>query len=154
MHYKRWWRNGDPVGLRNFSGVPIGERILASVCKNDDGCWVWTGPKVRRGGYGALAVKGRTAVAHRLAYEEFVGPIPEGLQLDHLCRVTLCCNPEHLEPVTPRENSLRSESLPAINARKTHCIHGHEFNTENTYWRRDRPGCRQCKACERERRQS
>lgn len=69
-------------------------------------CWVWTGAK-QSAGYGALRVDGRVVLAHRHAYEQAVGPIPAGLQLDHLCRVTDCVNPEHLEPVTNRENVLR-----------------------------------------------
>lgn len=88
-------------------------------------------------------------MAHRVAYEATVGPIPKGLQVDHLCRNRLCVNPSHLEAVTPAENKRRGFSPPAINARKTHCIHGHELAGANVYYRKDRPGRRQCRECER-----
>lgn len=97
-------------------------------------CWLWIAA-IDRKGYGAFGgPRDRTQVvrAHRVAYELVIGPIPDGLTLDHLCRVRRCVNPEHLEPVTGRENSLRGESVAAVNARKTHCIRGHEFTPENT----------------------
>ncbi len=70
---------------------------------DDAGCWLWVG-KVNRGGYGVTSVAGKTRSAHRVSYEWHVGPIPIGLDLDHLCRVRRCVNPDHLEPVTRREN--------------------------------------------------
>ncbi|KAB2977369.1 HNH endonuclease [Streptomyces sp. SS1-1] len=92
-----------------------------------------------------MKLGGRYQMAHRVAYQEIVGPIPEGLQLDHLCRVRHCVNPAHLEPVTSRENTLRGENLVAINAAKTHCKRGHLFDAANTYrWRNSRI-CRECR---------
>lgn len=88
-------------------------------------CWEWTGP--RNGQYGQLSYENGNIRAHRAAYELFVGPIPDGLSLDHLCRNTMCVNPSHLEPVTHRENVLRGISVIADNARKTHCPLGHEL---------------------------
>jgi hypothetical protein len=86
---------------------------------------------------------------HRVAYELLVGPIPEGLELDHLCRNTRCVNPEHLEPVTGRENLMRAvSSWAAKNAAKTHCPQGHPYDEENTKVKRD--GGRACRACGRE----
>ncbi|TDD77726.1 HNH endonuclease [Actinomadura rubrisoli] len=86
----------------------------------------------------------KNVVVHRFVYESLVGPIPEGLVLDHLCRVRACCNPAHLEPVTDRVNILRGASITAANARKTHCDHGHEFTSQNTYRHRGRRLCRAC----------
>jgi len=110
------------------------------------GCWLWGGGSDSKTGYGKfrLGRKDGQAMAHRFAYEHFIGPIPEGMQIDHLCRQRLCVNPEHLEPVTIKENVLRGVGLSARNAKATHCIHGHELKPENTYvWR----GQRECRAC-------
>jgi len=105
------------------------------------GCWVWQGSIGSVTGYGHLG----PFMAHRFAYELLVGPIPAGMQIDHLCRIRACVNPEHLEVVTPRTNYLRGISPPALNARKTHCLRGHEYTVENTG--RSRQGWRFCKAC-------
>lgn len=112
-------------------------------------CWFWTGT-VDTSGYAVLArhLRGRwrNTLAHRFAYELLVGPIPEGLQLDHLCRIRYCVNPEHMEVVTLQENLRRGFGFAAVNSRKTHCIHGHEFTPENTYVF---DGHRRCRACHR-----
>jgi hypothetical protein len=89
-----------------------------------DDCWEWTGTKERMG-YGQMRYQRRMAMAHRVAYMLFVGPIPEGMELDHLCRNRGCVNPDHLEPVDHRTNILRGVSPSAADARKTHCINGH-----------------------------
>jgi hypothetical protein len=88
--------------------------------------------------------------AHRVTYALVKGPIPAGLQLDHLCRNTSCVNPNHLEAVTTRENTMRSTGLSALNAKKTHCLRGHEFTPENTYVKRG-DGARVCRQCAAER---
>ena len=120
------------------------EQFLTRVDRRDDGCWIWTGA-LTRGGYGKTKVLGRTTVAHRYCYEQLVGPIPEGLQLDHLCRVRACVNPDHLEPVTCQENLLRGETFQAANAAKTHCPSGHEYTPANTLSDSGGRGCRTCK---------
>lgn len=114
------------------------------------GCWLWTGGPSSGGLYGGIRYKGRQRGAHRVVYELLVGAIPAGLQIDHLCRVPRCVNPGHLEPVTQRENILRSRSYTARNAKATHCIHGHPFDAENTYIKPN--GNRDCRACARRRR--
>lgn len=113
-------------------------------------CVLWT-MSLTPAGYGKKWHNGRLWLAHRLAYETEVGPIPEGLVLDHLCRNPACVNVEHLEPVTTRENILRGVSLMAANARKTHCPQGHPYDKTNVRIQR-RPGAtsRTCKTCDRD----
>lgn len=118
------------------------------------GCWIWQGWKNPEG-YGSATVRGtsagrKTRLAHRAIYEILVGPISDGLQIDHLCSTRSCVNPAHLEPVTARENTLRSNAPTAINARKTHCPKGHPYDEANTYvWKRGGSTHRRCKACHR-----
>lgn len=125
--------------------MTVEERFWAKVQRGGPTeCWLWTAS--RSDGYGHFHVSRARMPAHRYAYELLVGPIPEGLILDHLCRVRHCVNPAHLEPVTSAENTLRGYGMPARNARKTHCKYGHEFTPENT--RRTRLG-RECRTCRR-----
>ena len=104
------------------------------------GCWLWFGAQTC--GYGSFRIDGKAHLAHRFSYQSFVGEIPEGLELDHLCRVRCCVNPEHLEPVTRMENLRRS---PIFDGNKTHCPHGHAYNEENTIWFDG--NCRMCRTC-------
>lgn len=125
------------------------ERIVRRINVTSD-CWLWTGTKAN--GYGRTYWEGRTWPTHRLLYTLLVGPIPVGLNIDHLCRVTACCNPDHLEPVTQRENALRGTGEPARNAVKTHCPQGHEYTPENTMIEiKPTARKRSCRACNRPR---
>lgn len=112
------------------------------------GCWehrLKPGPQ----GYRLVRLQQKPHRLHRLVYETLCGPIPGGLQLDHLCRNRGCCNPWHLEPVPSRVNTLRGETLQAKNAAKTHCLRGHALAGENLIVRPD--GTRNCRECRRER---
>jgi hypothetical protein len=113
----------------------------------ETGCWIWQ-RATSADGYGRVSVGGKVIPAHRRAYELLVGPIPKGLTIDHLCRNRPCVNPDHLEPVTNRENILRGNTLPAANAAKTHCKYGHPFSPENT-WHDLKRGWRKCRTCMR-----
>lgn len=123
----------------------IESRFWSRVNKTDS-CWLWTGG-LNNTGYGVYKAYGKAYFSHRFSYELLVGPIPEGLVLDHLCRVITCVNPEHLEPVTQHENILRGTGFSAIHAAKTHCSRGHEYSGNNTYSYR---GSRYCKQCDRD----
>ncbi len=118
------------------------DRFWAKVNKTDT-CWLWTACLFHNG-YGQFNASGATAYAHRFAYEACVGPIPDSLELDHLCRVRCCVNPAHLEPVTSRENTLRGDTIPAANAAKTHCSWGHKFAGENVFISQGSRRCREC----------
>lgn len=121
------------------------DRLWSRVRQDESGCWIWQGARYVCG-YGKLKIDQRTAYAHRVMYMIFVGDIPPGLYMDHLCRVRECCNPAHLEPVTPRENVMRSPiSTPSINASKTHCRNGHELSGHNLIITRE--GWRLCRTC-------
>jgi HNH endonuclease len=112
-----------------------------------DECVVWRG-HIGREGYGKRTHHGRRgSLAHRVAWEDVNGPIPDGLTIDHLCRNRACINVDHMEVVTRRENTLRGVGPTAVNARKARGKHGHVFNEENTYFK---SGCRQCRECSAE----
>lgn len=113
--------------------------------RGPDECWEWRAYR-SADGYGRFnATRHRPENAHRIAYRLTVGPIPDGLQLDHLCRNRACVNPQHLEPVTVRDNVLRGVSTAASRARQTHCKRGHELSGANL--RIDGRGFRRCNAC-------
>ena len=141
--YRRNWehaRKGVPPNLeeRFWSKVDVGHPL---------GCWQWTGAK-DTSGYGHVTRSRKRKRSHRVAYEYLLGPIPAGLQIDHLCKNKVCVNPDHLEPVTHQENLRRGESPPMKNARRTECRRGHRY--EDVYV--DRDGARHCRECRRVRR--
>ena len=117
----------------------------AALVERGSGCWEWQGSRTPDG-YGRINSGGRGVPlpAHRVSYELHVGPIPEGFEIDHLCKNPGCVNPAHLEAVTHKENIRRGLSPAALNARKTHCVNGHEFTSENTKIERRGRKCRTC----------
>lgn len=132
---ERLWGRTQP-GTQEFAGEP---------------CMEWQG-YTDHDGYGRIRIAGKSRYVHVVAYELAVGAIPEGFEVDHLCRNRKCLNPLHLEAVTRRVNSLRSESFAAINTRLTHCAHGHEFTPDNTRVHRYPTYTKRiCRACERRR---
>ncbi len=139
--------------------VPLDVRLWSKVDKNGPVmpkmttcCWQWTGA-IRKQGYGQIGEGGaasdgaRNLLVHRVVYMRLVGPIPEGLELDHLCRNKRCCRPEHLEAVTRRTNTLRGESPAAKANRRNRCANGHEYTIENTYMAKGIH--RHCRTCMR-----
>lgn len=133
-------RTGSLLDLFMARVVPVTE----------SGCWLWIGQS-HSGGYGVLGKGKGREYAHRISYRIFKGMIPKGLTIDHLCRVRCCVNPEHLEAVTSRENTLRGESISALHKRKSHCKYGHELVSDNLLMVSSRPSARICKICKRER---
>lgn len=141
-HYRRWIRHGDPTagGPRRMRGDDL-VRLLSKAHKTDH-CWIFTG-QINNKGYGLIWFRGSKRAAHVVAYELLVGPIPTGLELDHLCRNTKCIRPEHLEPVTHAENQRR------LSLAQTHCRRaGHAYTADNTY-REPVTGRRRCRTCAR-----
>lgn len=141
---------------RIYTRKPLIVRFISKVRVNElTGCWNWTAC-IGQNGYGYIVVGSKLdstrklSLAHRVSWELHKGPVPEGLELDHLCRVRHCVNPDHLEPVTRRENILRGAGARTIgdyNGKKTHCIRGHAFSERNA---RLRPtGGRSCRKCAR-----
>lgn len=118
---------------------PLPPRMAAKVRVTEDGCWIWTGA-IDATGYGRFLHNGKVTLTHRLAYELLVGPIPVGLEIDHLCRVRACLAPSHLEAVTHAVNVAR---VPV--ELQTHCIKGHAYEGSNVYLRKN--GTRECRTC-------
>lgn len=112
----------------------------------ESGCWIWTA-SLDLNGYGQFSYKGKRHAAHRVSYELFKGPAPT--ELDHICRVRCCVNPDHLEGVTHHVNLMRGRSFSAVNAQKTHCPHGHLLAGGNLHIRPN--GKRQCRSCIKQR---
>lgn len=143
----RQYGNLRPSNTRWSDKLQSGlQRFMARVIPEpNSGCWLWAG-SIKPLGYGSWGHGGRMYQAHRFAYEAMVGPIPEGMHIDHLCRVRCCVNPKHLEPVTPRENVRRAmAACRGSSASNSHCRYGHELSAANTYIRPT--GARTCRIC-------
>lgn len=129
---------------------PVVERIEEQVIPEpNSGCWLWMG-SVDRDGYGRISTSPksglpRNVLVHRAMYAHYQGRIPDGLTIDHLCRVRCCCNPDHMEPVSNVTNVMRGMSPAAENARKTICKRGHPLSGGNLFV--NTHGERQCREC-------
>lgn len=131
---------------RNSFTFATVERFISP--EPNSGCWLWTAITTEDG-YGRVTINGKKYLAHRLTYTFLVDQIPNGLVLDHLCRVPTCCNPAHLEPVTNRENTIRGDTYASGWCRnKTHCPKGHPYLGYNLYTHKN--GNRACRTCHRE----
>lgn len=165
-HYRRWLRTGDPIKAAWERGDPVTNFWAKVQRRGPTECWPWTG-SLKNSGHGNFVWPGGT-LAHRFSYEIGVGPIPEGMELDHTCHSNdptcneanrcihrRCVNPAHLEPVTHAENVRRrhdlseqaSATVGALQRAKTHCPQNHEYTEANTYV--DKRGSRNCRACAR-----
>lgn len=137
-------------GQKKRSPKGIDWLMCSVIPEPNSGCWLWIGKMTH--GYGKATIAMREVPAHRFSYELFRGPIPAGLVLDHLCRVPLCVNPDHLEPVTNRENVRRGISAE-LNRHQyigiTHCPDGHPYSGDNLYI--NPKGARNCRTCMRRR---
>jgi len=162
MTYHMDRETGEVKGKTGPKPTPIEDRFWKYVIPEpNSGCWLWVGA-YHQSGYGKIGTGGRSTAghylgvgAHRLSYEIHKGPIPDGMVIDHLCRVTCCVNPDHLEAVTHKENLARGVFLnrkygaDTPNGAKTHCKRGHPLSGENLYVNR-LTGSRSCNQCRRE----
>lgn len=137
-------------GLHELNkGRDVYERFISFAEKTDSGCWVWKGARNNLG-YGFFSIaRGKHEAAHRWSYKFKHGPIPVGLVIDHLCRNPSCVNPDHLEPVTNKENTLRGIAPNVLLHHLNECKQGHVLEGENIYWRNN--GTRECRTCRIER---
>ena len=133
----------EPTGPLSRKAPPAMRLFGRTHVVADTGCWVYVASP-RPDGYAQIGIDRKRVYVHRLAWELLRGPIPAGMELDHLCRNRLCVNPNHLEPVTHRENTLRGETLARANAAKTVCPQGHEYALVG-YLDQGRRRCRICR---------
>jgi len=133
---------------------PLADRVMEKIRAEESGCWRWLG-SLTKAGYGRVNLGTRETgigLVHRVVYELHRGPIPVGLEIDHLCRNRWCCRPEHLQAVPHAVNSYRGVSPGMLIRLSGRCGRGHELTPENVYYRKDRPGAWNCRVCRRERR--
>lgn len=143
-HYKRLERTGDSSPDQPVQITRDDVSRFWSKVRKTSSCWLWLGPLTLHG-YPRFTTREKQHQAHRYAYELVRGPIEHWKELDHLCRVRRCVNPDHLDPVSHRENVLRGDTLAAANAAKTHCPQGHPYDAANTYL--SPSGSRVCRVC-------
>jgi hypothetical protein len=146
-HYRLLRKYGKPYGPTEE------DRFWPKVdtSAGPDECWPWAATR-RPDGYGLFRFDGRMGRAHRFSHLRFIGPIPDGYEVDHLCKNPPCVNPAHLEAVPPIVNNYRSDSWAGRHQRATHCPQGHPFDDANTY--RPPSGGRQCRTCRRHHRRA
>lgn len=153
VEYKKWHLCGICYRRKHKKGeLAVAQRPdpvdrFWSYVDRSGACWLWIGC-LHRTGYGRVWFNGCQRQAHRVAYELEKGPIPDSLQIDHVCRNRACVRPAHMEPVTIGENLRRGVGASAMNSRKTHCPQGHPYTPENTYVG---SGNRKCRICNHER---
>jgi hypothetical protein len=142
-HYKRWWKHGDPLINKRpeLALTPLQRLLRLADTSNPEACWT-VAQDLDRGGYARISQRSKKVLAHRLSYELLIGPIPDGLELDHKCENTACINPGHLEPVTFAEN-MRRRAM-----RASHCRNGHLRTPENVHL--GPSGKRSCRPCNRD----
>ena len=153
-HVEELVKLGHPTLAKDSRGRivrPVLQRHLGAIdrfilhIKSVDGCWQWDMPN-KSNGYGEFLVHYKRISAHRFSYEYFVGEIPDGLQIDHICRNRGCVNPNHLRVTSIAENVLSGVGITAINKRKTHCIRWHALKDGNVYLWRGKRNCRICRS--------
>jgi HNH endonuclease len=137
---------GVPNTLEDFWRFVNPDGPLPRECPQLGLCWRWLGA-ITGHGYGSMRLQGKSVGAHQVGYKLLRGDVPNGLELDHLCRNRACVNPYHLEAVTPKVNKLRGVGFAAMQARKTYCKHGHPFSGDNLMLRNNRG--RDCRICHR-----
>ena len=132
-----------------FKNQPRFYNFLRKIEPQPNGCWNWIG-NILKSGYGLFRSRSKQVGPHRFSYETFVGAIPRGLTIDHLCNNRICVNPEHMAIATLRQNVLRGNGICARNARKTHCKRGHPLSGVNLRFAKLLKGGRECQTCYRE----
>lgn len=148
---KTWNGHGLPLYWARLRAITPVQRWVAKIALpvEEEDCWEWIGAK-NETGYGKFNLLGKAVRAHRFGYQAFVGPIPDGLVLDHVCRNPGCVNPIHLRAVTQRENTLSGHGIMAGFAKQSHCKRGHLFDERNTRSAKHGNG-RYCRTCAKDR---
>jgi len=148
-HRSTFYRHGNPFEKTRKVFLGTNKNRFLKNVKKTKSCWIWVSHK-STGGYGTFYVwktaenKGGSKLAHRWAFENWVSPIPKGLEIDHICKIRNCVNPKHLRIVSHLENMHASNTLASLNSNKTHCPNGHKYEAPNILWDKN---SRKCKIC-------